>query len=217
MKIKKIIYITAILLSLFNCKSTKINDNDELKPEIIINDINSFGGSDLANYLGYLEDNNINISDYNETLKSKLQKTEFPYDIYILSEILLDKKKNKSFIESELNSKILKWDTGNWGNKFWNLIKTEKLNVEQPIFFEFKDGIKKYNFEQFLKTKIQNNELGQNPLLFLNDKLTNYEDGNLNSILKEYEIIQIDFIPKKESVRLFGKRGIDGKILVITQ
>ncbi|PYE78495.1 hypothetical protein DFQ11_1294 [Winogradskyella epiphytica] len=188
-----------------------------MKPEIIINDINSFGGSDLANYLGYLEDNNINISDYNETLKSKLQKTEFPYDIYILSEILLDKKKNKSFIESELNSKILKWDTGNWGNKFWNLIKTEKLNVEQPIFFEFKNGIKKYNFEQFLKTKIQNNELGQNPLLFLNDKLTNYEDGNLNSILKEYEIIQIDFIPKKESVRLFGKRGIDGKISVITQ
>ncbi|WP_146221556.1 hypothetical protein [Winogradskyella epiphytica] len=217
MKIKKLIYITAILLSLFNCKSSKINDYNELKPEIIINDINSFGGSDLANYLGYLEDNNINISDYNETLKSKLQKTEFPYDIYILSEILLDKKKNKSFIESELNSKILKWDTGNWGNKFWNLIKTEKLNVEQPIFFEFKNGIKKYNFEQFLKTKIQNNELGQNPLLFLNDKLTNYEDGNLNSILKEYEIIQIDFIPKKESVRLFGKRGIDGKISVITQ
>ena len=54
-------------------------------------------------------------------------------------------------------------------------------------------------------------------MLFLNDKLTGYEDGNLNLKLKDYEIIQIDYIPKKKSVGLFGKRGIDGHISVITK
>jgi hypothetical protein len=215
LKIKKSIYILVIFLSLLNCKNDKTNENNQLKPEFIISQIDSLAGSELGNYLGYLEDNKIKLSDYNETLKIKLQESEFPYDIYILSKIILDKKKNKSFIETELNSKILKWDIGNWGNKFWNLIKTEKLNIEQPNFYEFENGIKKYNFEKFLNTKIQNEELGLNPLLFLNGKLTSYEEGNLNSKLKEYEIIQIDYIPKKESVGLFGKRGIDGHISVI--
>ena len=217
MRIKKSIYISLIFLSLFGCKSNKINDNNQLKPELIISQINSLAGSDLGTYLEYLKDNRINLSDYNETLKTKLQKSEFPYDIYVLSKIIVEKKNNKKFIETELNSKILKWDTGNWGNKFWNLIETEKLNIEQPNFYEFENGIKKYSFEKFLKSKIQDNELGLNPLLFLNDKLTSYEDGDLNLILKEYEIIQIDYIPKKESVGLFGKRGIDGKISVKTK
>ncbi len=217
MKIKKSIYILVIFLSLLNCKNDKTNDNNQLKPEFIISQIDSLGGSELGNYLGYLEDNKINLSNYNKTLKTKLQESEFPYDIYILSKIILDKKKNKSFIETELNSKILKWDTENWGNKFWNLIKTERLNIEKPNFYEFENGIKKYNFENFLNEKIQNEELGLNPLLFLNDKLTNYEEGNLNLKLKVYEIIKIDYITKKESVDLFGKRGIDGHISVITK
>ena len=204
-------------MSLLNCKSNKITDNNELKPELIISKINSLAGYDLGTYLEYVKRNKVNLSDYDKTLKTKLQKSEFPYDIYVLTKIIVDKRKNKNFIETELNSKILNWDTGNWGNKFWNFIKTEKLNVEQSNFYEFENGIKKYNFENFHNAKIQNNELGLNPLLFLNDKLTNYEYGNLNTILKEYEIIQIDFIPKNESVGLFGKRGIDGKISVITK
>lgn len=204
-------------MSLLNCKNDKKNENNQLKSEFIISQIDSLGGSELGNYLRYLEDNKINLSDYNKTLKTKLQESEFPYDIYILSKILLDKKQNKRLIETELNSKILKWDTGNWGNKFWNLIKTEKLNIEQPNFYEFENGIKKYDFEKFLNAKIQNEELGLNPLLFLNDRLTGYEEGNLNLKLKEYEIIQIDYIPKKESVGLFGKRGVDGHISVTTK
>ena len=217
LKIKKSIYILLISLSLLNCKSNKINDNNKLKPEHIISQINTFTGSDLGIYLEYLKNNGVKFSDYNETLKTKLKKSKFPYDIYVLSKVIVEKRKNKNFIETELNSKILNWDTGNWGNKFWNLIKTEKLNVEQPNFYEFENGIKKYDFEKFLKVKIKDNELGLNPLLFLNDKLKNYENGNLNSILKEYEIIQIDYITKKESVGLFGKRGIDGKISVLTE
>ena len=217
MKILKSIYILVFFLFLLNCKSNKITDNNELKSELIISRINSLAGYNLGTYLEYLKRNEIKLSDYNETLKTKLQKSEFPYDIYVLTEIIVSKKENKSFIEKELNSKILKWDTGNWGNKFWNLIKTEKLNIEQPNFYEFENGIKKYNFEKFLNSKIQTNELGQNPLLFLNDKYTSYKVGNLNSILKEYEIIQIDYISIKEAIGLFGKRGIDGKISVITK
>lgn len=217
LRIQKSIYILVLFLSLSNCKGNKINNNTELKSELIISKINSLAGYDLGTYLEYLKRNEIKLSDYNETLKTKLQKSEFPYDIYVLSEIIVSKKENKSFIEKELNSKILKWDTGNWGNKFWNLIEKEKLNIKEPSFYEFENGIKKYSFEKFLNVKIRNNELGQNPLLFLNDELTSYEDGNLSSILKEYEIIQIDYISKKKSVGLFGKRGIDGKISVITK
>ena len=217
LRIQKSIYILVLFLTFLNCKSNKVNNNNVLKSESVISKINSLAGYDLRTYLEYLKRNEIKLSDYNETLKTKLQKSEFPYDIYVLTEIIVSKKENKSFIETELNYKILKWDTGNWGNKFWNLIEKEKLNIKQPNFYEFENGIKRYNFEKFLNAKMRDNELGPNPLLFLNDKLTSYEDGNLNSILKEYEIIQIDYIPKKESVGLFGKRGIDRKISVITK
>ena len=215
LRIKQTIYFSIVFLLFLNCKTNKISDNNQANSELIISQINSLVGYDLGTYLKSLKTQNINLNDYKETLITKLKESEFPYDIYILSDILV--QKNREIITSELNSKISIWDTGNWGNKFWTFIKTNNLNIEQPNYYEFKDGVKKYDFEKFIYSKTQSGELGQNPLLFLNDRLTNYEEGNLITLLKDFEIIQIDYIQKTESVGLFGKRGVDGQISVMTK
>ena len=217
MRIERTFYLLFLLSLFLNCKSNRGFEKNKLKPEIIISQINSLSGSDLGNYVYHINKTNVKLSDYNSTLKTKLTESDFPYDIYILSEILIKEDNNIEFIEMELNSKISIWDTGNWGNKFWNFIKNHNLNIEQPNFYEFNDGLKKYNFENYIKSKIDSNELGKNPLLFLNDKITDYEEGTLSLFLSKYEIIQIDYIPKEQSVGLFGKRGIDGKIAIKTK
>ena len=215
LRIRQTIYFPILFLLFLNCKTNKVSDNNQANSELIKSQINSLAGYDLGTYLETLKRRTINLNDYREVLINKLKESEFPYDIYILSDILVHK--NREIITSALNSKISIWDTGKWGNKFWTFIKTNNLNIELPNYYEFIDGVKKYVFKKFIYTKIQSGELGQNPLLFLNDRLTDYEEGNLINLLKGFEIIQIDYIQKSESVGLFGKRGIDGKISVMTK
>ncbi len=224
MNFRKYIHFLIIITLFSNCGIRKKYDAYDLRKlnldervNFVAQKIDSFGGSDLGNFIYHLEKSNIKLNEYDKYLKLKLEKSIYPYDIYLLSSLLIKEKENKHFVQNILNAKIEKWDSGNWGNKFWNFIITEKLNVVKPFFYEFKNGVKKYDFDTFLNLKLKSGELGLNPLLFLNDRLIDYKKGNLNTFLKKYEIIQIDYIPKEESVGLFGKRGVDGKISVVTR
>lgn len=82
--------------------------------------------------------------------------------------MLIINKENIPEIEQILSSKIEIWDTGNWSDNFWNLIEEHNLNVEKPNYYNKEStSSKKYNISAFIKTKIENDELGKEPLLMV--------------------------------------------------
>ena len=67
-----------------------------------------------------------------------------------------------------------------------------------------------------MKSKISNEELGENPMLMINWSLVNYEEGKLLETLEKIDIKQIDYTPKSQTVKLYGKRGVDGALNILT-
>lgn len=127
------------------------------------------------------------------------------------------KTKNKPEIENILNAKIKIWDSGNWSEKFWELIVNYNLNVGKPKYYIFENKSKKrYNVSEFIRSKTDSNELGENPLLMVNWNIVSYDNGKLVITLDKLDIKQIDTTSKNESINLYGKRGIDGFLNVTT-
>ncbi|MCJ8155177.1 hypothetical protein MKJ01_15525 [Chryseobacterium sp. SSA4.19] len=172
-------------------------------------------GVNLGNFIFHLQESKIELRPFDQLLINKLKKAQYPYDINILTNLLVDNKENKSNIEWILNSKIKIWDTGNWSEKFWSLINEYNLDIKKPDYFIIENFSKKYNVSAFIKTKIENNELGNDPLLMVNWNIVNYEEGKLIETLNHLDIKQIDYTPKDKSVSLYGKRGIDGLLHII--
>src|SRR5690606_21354427 len=114
-------------------------------------------------------------------------------------------------------SKIKIWDTGNWSEKMWNLIKNNNLNVEKPNYYTFENNSsKKYNIPEFVTSKIENEQLGKNPLLMVDWQIVSYEEGKLIETLEKLDIKKIDYTSKNQAVSLYGKRGIDGLLKITT-
>lgn len=168
-------------------------------------------------FLYHIKLSAVDLTPYNNIFIEKLKNSIFPYDLFILSEYLLKNDDNKLTVENILNSKINIWDTGNWSENFWRLIKSNNLNIEKPKYYSIEDlSTKKYNISEFLEAKLANNELGKKPILMINWEIINYEDEKLVEMLNELNIKQIDITSKNESVNLYGKRGIDGLIKITT-
>jgi len=234
MNSKNIILLSVSLILFLNCSIQKKHDKYDLKKlnfherkNFIIQNINTLEGSHLGSFTYNVEKNNINLNRYDSILKLKLKSSVYPYDIYLLSNILIKKKKNKKFIENTLSSKNHYWNTKNrysgifsrrWKNKFWNFIKEKELKIETSYFsYNPKNYIFFYDFEKFFIAKTQSKVLGQNPILMLNGRITKYNEGELIEFFKEYEIIDIDYTSIKKSIPLYGKRGVDGLLSITTK
>ncbi|MGX9987479.1 hypothetical protein [Soonwooa purpurea] len=191
--------------------------NKKERNNFISSNLESKNGADLGNFIYHLKQSKIDLNKFEKLLLEKLKSTKFPYDINILTETLIENPKNKSEIESVLNSKIKIWDTGNWSEKMWNFIKSNNLNVEKPNHYTLENNSsKKYNIRQFVNSKIENEEIGKNPLLMVDWQIVSYEEGKLIETLEKLDIKQIDYTSKNQSVSLYGKRGMDGLLQVTT-
>lgn len=218
MKLKCILFV--ILMMILSCKS---NDAFSLKKmsnrernEYISSNLRSKIGTELGNFLYHIKLSKVDLKPYNQILFEKLETAVFPYDVYTVSELLIENGSDKSAIENTLNSKIKIWDVGNWSEKFWDLIQNNNLKIEKPQYYSSDSTIQKYNIPEFMKVKLANNELGENPLLMVDWKIVDYENGKLIEVLNKLNIKQIDITPKSQSVNQYGKRGIDGLMRVST-
>ena len=191
--------------------------NKEERNNFISSNLQSKNGADLGNFIFSLKQSKIDLNKYDKLLIEKLKSAKFPFDINLLTESLIENPENKSEIESALNSKIKIWDTGNWSEKMWNLIKNNNLNVEKPNYYTFENNSsKKYNIPEFVTSKIENEHLGKNPLLMVDWQIVSYEEGKLIETLEKLDIKQIDYTSKNQAVSLYGKKGIDGLLKITT-
>jgi len=191
--------------------------NKEERNNFISSNLQSKNGADLGNFIYHLKQSKLDLNKYDTLLIEKLKSANFPFDINLLTESLIENPENKSEIESALNSKIKIWDTGNWSEKMWNLIKNNNLNVEKPNYYTFENNSsKKYNIPEFVTSKIENEHLGKNPLLMVDWQIVSYEEGKLIETLEKLDIKQIDYTSKNQAVSLYGKRGIDGLLKITT-
>ncbi len=187
------------------------------RTDYVSSNIKSKNGTELGNFVYHLQLSKIDLKPFNNILLEKLNNAVFPYDTFILSEILIEDKNNIPLVENALRSKIKIWDTGNWSEKFWALIKNYNLNIEKPKDYGFEDKYtKKYNIPKFIENKLNNDEIGENPLLIINWNFVNYEKGKLIETLNDLNIKQIDITPKSKSVSLYGSKGIDGLLNILT-
>jgi len=203
-----------------SCKTTYDNFNsksDKKKLEFVHKNLNELNGIDLGNFIYQLQQENVDFTNYNILLKAKLKNCEFAYDFYVLSNLLSQKKENNSYLESIINDKITLWDSGNWAEKMWKMIENNNFNISNPNYYAINKGIKIYNFQEFLNEKNINNELGKNPLLTVNYDMVFYKNGALIKIIDSLNIKQIDYKPISESIKLYGKRGKDGIIYILTK
>lgn len=167
----KILLLSLLLFNL-SCKTTYDNfskKSEKRQAEFIDTNLKELGGADLGNFINVLEMNKIDFSLYNSTIEEKLQNVEFPYDLYHLSKTHLSYSNDKSFVETILNEKPQIWDTGNWGERFRELISKEKLNV--------KVDVSSYDIHAFLEDKIAKDEISHNPLLQIDYSMVFYEKG----------------------------------------
>lgn len=219
MKLERLFLLT--LITILSCKTNDTFSlrkmNEKVRYQHIYENINSKNGAELGNFIYHIKESKINLKLYNQILIEKLENAKFPYDINILSQTLLENETNKSKIENILNSKINIWDKGNWSENFGVLIKKYNLNIEKPKYYELdSNSIKNYDVSEFIKTQINNDIIGENPLLIVDWNIINYEEGKLIETLNKLDIKQMDYTSKNNAVNLYGKRGIDGLLNVTT-
>lgn len=212
--------IIFILLFCLSCKTTFENFNEESdkkKLEFVRENVNKFGGSDLWNFIYQLKKDNIDLSIYNDLFKEKLEKVEFAYDFYALSNLLSQDSKNNAYLTKIINKKIELWDSGNWADEMWELIADKNFAISNPKYYSVENGGKTYRFAEYMIDKINTNKLGENPLLTIDFDVVFYDKGKLNQTVDTLRIKQIDYIPISESIKLYGKRGKDGMIKILTK
>lgn len=173
---------------------------------------------DLWNFLKTLRDDfNTDFTPFRSSLILKIETTKWSNEMYFLLTILIEQKVESTIIENKLNNRKNIWDKGEWGERFWRIIKQNKLNIKEGAYYSVNEnGQKKYDVKLFLSDKIEKNELGSNPLLFLDYNLKSYPENELLEKLEKLNIKSIEFNTKEEGPILFGKRGLDGVIKVLT-
>jgi len=173
---------------------------------------------ELWNFIKNAKESEIDLKDFNSTFLKRFETVESAIEMIFLLEILIDQKTEKSIIENTLNNKKEIWDKGPWAEKFWKIIRENDFKIIESNHYTInKKGEKKYNVKLFIEEKIKQNEMGENPLLEVDYVITNYSENTLLETLEKLTIKDIQIIPKQKSVGLFGKRGVDGMIKVLTR
>lgn len=197
----------------------KLNKLPKVEFEKAVSDsIVKLESGELWNFLKVLKDEyKKDLKQFNASFIKKMEMTKWPMDIHFLLNFLIQQKTEKVVIETILNNRKDLWDKGQWSEKFWKVIRENKLNITESSTYSINDkGQKTYNIKEFLEEKIKNGEIGPNPLLYLNYKIADYDENQLIETLEKIKIKDISIVPKTESVGLYGKRGLDGMIRVLT-
>jgi hypothetical protein len=172
---------------------------------------------DLWNFLKVLKDDyKKDLKPFNSSFIKKMEMTKWPMDMHFLLDFLIQQKTDKVVIETILNNRKEVWDKGQWSEKFWKVIRENKLKIKENSSYSINDkGQKTYNIKSFLEEKIKSGEIGQNPLLYLDYTITDYEPNTLLEILEKMNIKDIQIVSKDEAPKLYGKRGADGMLKVL--
>ena len=173
---------------------------------------------ELWNFIKNAKESNIDLNDFNSTFTKRFETAKWPIEMHFLLEILIEQKTEKEIIEKTLNNKKEIWDKGEWAEKFRKIIRENDFKIIESNHYTINEkGEKKYNVKLFIEEKIKLNEIGENPLLQVNNSITKYSENTLLETLEKLNIKDIQIIPKQKSVPLFGKRGVDGMIKVLTR
>ncbi len=173
---------------------------------------------DLWNFLKALKDDySTDLKPFNISFIQKMKISKWPLDMRFLLTLLIDQKTDPIVISNILNERKEIWDKGLWAEQFWRVIKENELNVKEGLYYTVNEnGQKKYNINLLLEEKIKNNELGPNPLLFLDNDIKSYPENRLIETLENLNIIGVEIISKEEGPTRFGKSGIGGGIKILT-
>lgn len=218
----KLLFLLIIPIFCFSQKEnyTQLKKLPKAGFERAVNDsITKLDSSELTHFLKTLkEEYKTDLKPFSNSLLNKFEKCKWPMEMNIILDILLDLKMDTLRIEDILNNKKEVWDNGQWGEKFWKTIRENKLKVKEGPYYSVDDkGLKTYNLRLYLEEKVLNNELGANPLLYLNYGLKDYTIHRLYETLLELNIKDISIVPISNSVELYGARGSDGMIKVLTR
>jgi hypothetical protein len=217
----KILFLLLIPLVAFSQNESieKMKKLPKAEFERAFNDsIQNLESLELWNFIKNAKESEIDLKDFNSTFLKRFETVESAIEMIFLLEILIDQKTEKSIIENTLNNKKEIWDKGTWAEKFWKIIRENDFKIIESNHYTInKKGEKKYNVKLFIEEKIMQNEMGENPLLEVDYVITNYSENTLLETLEKLTIKDIQIIPKQKSVGLFGKRGVDGMIKVLTR
>jgi hypothetical protein len=217
----KILFLLLIPLVAFSQNESidKMKKLPKVEFEKVIDDsIQKLESLELWNFIKNAKESKIDLKDFNSTFLKRFETVESAIEMIFLLEILIDQKTEKSIIENTLNNKKEIWDKGTWAEKFWKIIRENDFKIIESNHYTInKKGEKKYNVKLFIEEKIMQNEMGENPLLEVDYVITNYSENTLLETLEKLTIKDIQIIPKQKSVGLFGKRGVDGMIKVLTR
>lgn len=218
----KLLFLLIIPLFCFsqNDDYTKLKKLPKIQFEKAVTDsISKLEASDLSLFLITLKkDNKTDLKPFSSALINRFENCKWPLEMHSLLGMLVDLKIPTPLIENILNNKKELWDNGQWAEKFWKIIRDNKLKVKEDIYYKVDAlGQKTYNIRLLLEDKVVNNEMGANPLLNINYKLTEYPQNMLFETLEKLNIKDIAIISIPKSVELFGYRGADGMIKVLTR
>ncbi len=197
----------------------KIKKLPEVEFERAFNDsIQKLESLELWNFIKNAKESKIDLNDFNSSFLRRFETAKWPIELHFILEILIEQKTEKSIIEATLNSKKEIWDKGHWAEKFWKMIHQNDFKIIESNHYTINEkGEKKYNVKLFIEEKIKLNEIGEKPLLQVNNSITSYSENTLIETLEKLNIKEIEIIPKPKSLSLFGKRGVDGVIQVLTR
>ncbi len=187
--------------------------------EKAVNDsINKLSSLELWNFLKPLRDEyNTDLKPFNKSFLKKIEVCDSELEMHFLLRFLLEQNTDKTLLEKILNTRKEIWDHKMWAEKFWKVIRENKLNVlEDSNYFVDEKGKKTIKTKAFLEEKTRSKEIGANPLLFINGRLTSYSENKLWETLENLSIKDIQIINKDKAPNMYGIRGKDGFMGVMT-
>ncbi len=188
--------------------------------EVVKNNIAHLDGHNLLNFIYVIKDN-FDLTLFNSDLIQKSENVKYPFDLDFLIKELITDEIYHSKIQEILNEKKDIWDRGNWSLKFWNFIKLYNFHIKsEPFYYIDERGEKKYNVEKFVSHHTKNGNIGEFPLIHVNYEMKfNYskEYTSLIEYLKTLNLQAIEVTSSIDAVKLYGKRGEDGFLKIITK
>jgi hypothetical protein len=187
--------------------------------EKAVNDsIEKLSSLHLWNFLKPIKDEyNTDLKPFNNSFIKKMKVCDNALEMHFLLGFLIEQNTNKAVLEKILNARKEVWDQKMWAEKFWKDIRENKLNVKEDSNYSVDgNGKKTIKTKQFIEEKKRNNEIGNNPLLFINGRLASYPENQLWETLEKLNIKDIQILTKDKAPNMYGARGEDGFMQVMT-
>ncbi|MGE8432544.1 hypothetical protein [Chryseobacterium joostei] len=196
-------------------KYVESRSQEDLNKVAAIN-IEKLQGHELINFISTLEES-FGLKRFKKELIDKSNKVNYAFDLDFIISKLLELNIDKTTIENILNHTKSIWDKGNWSEKFWSLIKQQNLKISPGKDYEIDNlGNKKYDIERYINSQQKSGLIGKNPLLFIDYNIINYDEDTLIETLKKYNIKNIETESQEKTISIYGARGKDGVLIILT-